>query len=184
MRLDHKSFSAGACSGRPGASPDTEKHARRNAAWSESGKTTVCRIFSCQTLFEIVWDDSTFRHRPFGLRRTSCAKHVADLSTAALRGERRWGPQAASFAGGHRIRVPPVPIPNTEVKPDTADGTARETAWESRSLPALILEARSSTDGRAFVCTPAPTAVHAVSRALRGRCFRQPPRTLGGGVGE
>src|SRR5205823_775391 len=38
---------------------------------------------------------------------------------------------------GHRIRVPPVPIPNTEVKPDTADGTAWETVWESRSLPAL-----------------------------------------------
>ena len=40
-------------------------------------------------------------------------------------------------AGGHRIRVTPVPIPNTEVKPDTADGTAWETVWESRSLPAV-----------------------------------------------
>src|ERR1043165_7165110 len=49
-------------------------------------------------------------------------------------------PQAAKFAGGHRIRVTPVPIPNTEVKPDTADGTAWETVWESRSLPALFLE--------------------------------------------
>src|SRR5437870_772904 len=48
------------------------------------------------------------------------------------------GPQAAKFAGGHRIRVTPVPIPNTEVKPDTADGTAWETVWESRSLPAVI----------------------------------------------
>jgi hypothetical protein len=47
-------------------------------------------------------------------------------------------PQAAKFAGGHRIRVTPVPIPNTEVKPDTADGTVWETVWESRSLPALI----------------------------------------------
>ena len=27
----------------------------------------------------------------------------------------------------------PVPIPNTEVKPFSADGTWRETAWESRS---------------------------------------------------
>src|SRR5262245_59653177 len=49
------------------------------------------------------------------------------------------------FAGGHRIRVTPVPIPNTEVKPDTADGTARETVWESRSLPALF---RSKKPGR------------------------------------
>src|SRR6476620_9203340 len=33
--------------------------------------------------------------------------------------------------------VPPVPIPNTEVKPRRADGTARESVWERRSLPAL-----------------------------------------------
>ena len=32
----------------------------------------------------------------------------------------------------------PVPIPNTEVKPFSADGTWRETAWESRSLPDFI----------------------------------------------
>ena len=31
---------------------------------------------------------------------------------------------------------PPVPIPNTEVKPRRADCTARESVWESRSLPA------------------------------------------------
>lgn len=42
------------------------------------------------------------------------------------------------FAGGHRSRVTPVPIPNTEVKPTTADGTAWETVWESKSLPALL----------------------------------------------
>src|SRR5262245_3418204 len=47
-------------------------------------------------------------------------------------------PQADKFAGGHRIRVTPVPIPNTEVKPDTADGTVWETVWESRSLPAVF----------------------------------------------
>ena len=29
----------------------------------------------------------------------------------------------------------PVSIPNTEVKPSSADGTARETVWESRSSP-------------------------------------------------
>ena len=52
------------------------------------------------------------------------------------------GPQADKFAGGHRIRVTPVPIPNTEVKPDTANGTVWATAWESRSLPALLIEAR------------------------------------------
>src|SRR4029078_2202166 len=47
------------------------------------------------------------------------------------------GTPGSKHAGGHRIRVTPVPIPNTEVKPDTADGTAWETVWESRSLPAV-----------------------------------------------
>ena len=31
----------------------------------------------------------------------------------------------------------PVPIPNTMVKTQTADGTALETVWESRWLPNL-----------------------------------------------
>ena len=39
------------------------------------------------------------------------------------------------FFGGHSEEVPPVPIPNTEVKLFSADGTAWETMWESRSPP-------------------------------------------------
>ena len=59
-------------------------------------------------------------------------------------------------AGGHRIRVTPVPIPNTEVKPDTADGTARETAWESRSLPAVTFcpKARCRRRTTSGFCVP------------------------------
>ena len=34
----------------------------------------------------------------------------------------------------------PVPIPNTMVKPYAADGTARETVWESRWLPGIKKE--------------------------------------------
>ena len=41
-------------------------------------------------------------------------------------------------SGGYGERVPPVPIPNTEVKPFSADGTWLETARESRSLPDSI----------------------------------------------
>ena len=37
-------------------------------------------------------------------------------------------------------RVPPVPIPNTEVKPLSPDGTARASVWESRKSPKLIPE--------------------------------------------
>ena len=37
--------------------------------------------------------------------------------------------------GGYRVWVTPVPIPNTEVKPDSADGTWVDSPWESRSPP-------------------------------------------------
>ena len=33
------------------------------------------------------------------------------------------------------LRVTPVPIPNTKVKPYRADGTARAALWKSRLLP-------------------------------------------------
>ncbi len=37
--------------------------------------------------------------------------------------------------GGHTGGAPPVPIPNTEVKPSKADATAAARQWESRTLP-------------------------------------------------
>jgi hypothetical protein len=49
---------------------------------------------------------------------------------------------ATRLPGGHRSRVTPVPIPNTEVKPATADGTASAGVWESRSLPGVNARAR------------------------------------------
>ena len=49
-----------------------------------------------------------------------------------------------SFSGDFVGRVTRVPIPNTEVKPAGADGTARVTAWESRKSPGLFEEARES----------------------------------------
>ncbi len=42
------------------------------------------------------------------------------------------------FYGGHSKEDPPVPIPNTEVKLFSANGTARATVWESRSPPFFI----------------------------------------------
>jgi hypothetical protein len=44
-------------------------------------------------------------------------------------------PLTSDFYGGHSKEDPPVPIPNTEVKLFSADGTARATVWESRSPP-------------------------------------------------
>ena len=42
-----------------------------------------------------------------------------------------------SFLGDFTEGVTPVPIPNTEVKPLRADGTAWATAWETRSSPGI-----------------------------------------------
>ena len=49
----------------------------------------------------------------------------------------RFEPGSTVF-GGNSEEDTPVPIPNTEVKLLCADGTAWETAWESRSLPKFI----------------------------------------------
>ena len=50
--------------------------------------------------------------------------------------------QFENFPGGYSGGGTPLPIPNREVKPSSADGTAWETLWESRSLPGIILKAR------------------------------------------
>ena len=52
--------------------------------------------------------------------------------------------------GGHRRGVTPVPIPNTVVKPSTADGTCLKRGWESMKLPGFILKKADLTKGRPF----------------------------------
>ena len=50
-----------------------------------------------------------------------------------------------SVSGGHRRGATPVPIPNTEVKPSTGDGTNGAVRWESSKLPGFIIKpARTS----------------------------------------
>ena len=44
----------------------------------------------------------------------------------------------------------PVPIPNTTVKTRAADGTALETAWESRWLPASLLKIRQKGNWKLY----------------------------------
>ena len=44
-------------------------------------------------------------------------------------------PAQHNISGDNSLRDPPVPIPNTEVKPQHADGTWLATARESRSSP-------------------------------------------------
>ena len=42
-----------------------------------------------------------------------------------------------------RLWETPVPIPNTTVKTQSADGTMLETAWESRWVPDLLTKTHS-----------------------------------------
>src|SRR3954451_21867685 len=44
----------------------------------------------------------------------------------------------AECVGGYSVRETPGPIPNPEAKPDSADGTATEGLWESRTPPNLF----------------------------------------------
>src|SRR5438552_15707659 len=78
-------------------------------------------------------------------------------------------------SGGHRRGETPGSIPNPEVKPSTADGTALETEWESRSPPGTFgVEAGrdAGLDSR-----PADAAAGTATRpaALPGT-GRSPPR--------
>jgi hypothetical protein len=43
------------------------------------------------------------------------------------------------LVGGYSVGDTPVPIPNTAVKPHSADGTAGEARWESTSSPAFLV---------------------------------------------
>ena len=57
------------------------------------------------------------------------------------------------ISGGYSDGVPPLPIPNREVKPDRADGTAHPR--ESRSPP-FYNKPRDSKETRGFVFSKAP----------------------------
>ena len=66
------------------------------------------------------------------LKRTSPSAEIkpsSKLENTSLR--------AQAFLVAMRLWETPVPIPNTMVKPQTADGTALETVWESRWPPNL-----------------------------------------------
>jgi hypothetical protein len=50
-------------------------------------------------------------------------------------------------SGGHGGGETPVPIPNTAVKPASADGTWGVAPWESRTPPEHLLENAPSSEG-------------------------------------
>ena len=61
--------------------------------------------------------------------RSTCQPHSHTSSSMT-------SSEVCDLVGGDSLKDPPVPIPNTEVKLQGADGTAGETRWESRSPPA------------------------------------------------
>lgn len=79
-------------------------------------------------------------------------------ATTDLQRKEVTGTKNTRFFGGHSEEDPPVPIPNTEVKLLSADGTAWETVWESRSLPILFpyIPDQSILVGDFFLNTPTP----------------------------
>ena len=74
-------------------------------------------------------------------KRSKASKRCKQASDAKQRSEPKRqnaeiaAPNKFTISGGYDERVTPVPIPNTEVKPLSADGTWLDTARESRSLP-------------------------------------------------
>ena len=69
-------------------------------------------------------------------------------------------------SGDNGERVPPVPIPNTEVKPFSADGTWLETARESRSLP----DSKKKTPNKCWVFSFYPRKQLNIPRAASAKC--------------
>ena len=62
-----------------------------------------------------------------------------------------WSRRLVHFPGGYCGEETPVPIPNTEVKLSSADGTAWATVWESKTLPGIIYHKGLSVYGKAFL---------------------------------
>ena len=50
----------------------------------------------------------------------------------------------SKYSGGYNVGDPPLPIPNREVKPNGADGTASQ--WESRTPPFFKKREREGGD--------------------------------------
>ena len=76
--------------------------------------------------------------RPVLIGRGLDLVHLSHSSLCRFEGALVSAPELVSkVSGGYSEGDPPLPIPNREVKPLNADGTAGETLWESRKPPGL-----------------------------------------------
>ena len=78
-----------------------------------------------------------------GKKTKTSIRVVKRFSCVVLKVQAGNTPAKHNISGDNSLRVPPVPIPNTEVKPQHADGTWLATARESRSSPDSILFGQS-----------------------------------------
>ena len=80
----------------------------------------------------------------FGIQAHSVFLYIIDVIPNLFRNLYDAGASSAQVLnfGGYSLGVTPLPIPNREVKPQHADGTACAGVWESRSLPRFILQPR------------------------------------------
>ena len=96
-------------------------------------------------------------------------------------------PQRPPGAGGHGGRGTPGPIPNPEVKPASAEGTAGATLWETRAPPAP--GARCAGQGRVGASEhlggggPERVPLFVCGRFPRFREEERPPTSPCGSVG-
>ena len=82
-----------------------------------------------------------------------------------------------NLSGDYGERDPPVPIPNTAVKPLSADGTWTAGSWESRSLTDLIM--KSPTRKRGTLLLSGATTYYNSSPAVQ-----VPSAACGGDVSD
>jgi hypothetical protein len=66
------------------------------------------------------------------------------------------------FSGDDSGGATPDPIPNSEVKSSSADGTAGATLWESRTSPGLFLNTQLEKSSWVFFCADSVDWVMAV----------------------
>ena len=87
----------------------------------------------------------------------------------------------SQFSGDNGERDPPVPIPNTEVKPFSADGTWLETTWESRTLPDSMKKELTPSGVGSFFISSATFLSQVVSNEVRECTWLgyRPPRPVG-----
>src|SRR5687768_10770779 len=101
------------------------------------------------------------------LFRVHCAVLNARTGTPGLSRSQRYG--------GHGERETPGHIPNPEAKPLSADGTALETGWESRTPPDNHSKRGSEPSALALVCVcPVPAVVD--FQRLKSKMRRQSKR--------